>query len=133
MGRRKKKGAGLSTPNWDERDDISPFKLAEKRLKRYTGKTTDLSWVLDPASEPLGSAQDRKAAIDGHAAGACGPAVHGGSICEGAHRGARVVNVPGRDGLVILPGFLTEEEQLALAARCLAGKTRVGGGGLVGG
>ncbi len=133
MGRRKKKGASVSTPNWDEREDISPFKLAEKRLKRYKGKATDFSRVLDPASEPLGTAQDREAASDGQAAGLCGRAEDGSSSCEGARRGVRVVNVPGRDGLVILPGFLTEEEQLALAARCLAGKTIVGGVGAVGG
>ena len=127
MGRRKKKGASVSTPNWDEREDISPFKLAEKRLKRYKGKATDFSRVLDLASEPLGTAQDRQAASDGQAAGPCGHAEDGSSSCEGARRAARVVNVPGRDGLFILPGFLTEEEQLALAARCLTGKTTGGG------
>jgi len=123
MGRRKNKGASVSTPKWEERDDISPFKLAEKRLKRYTGKETDFSCVLDPASALQGlqgAAQDRDAAGNDQGAGPSGRSVEGSSSCEGRCSGARVVNVPGRDGLVVLPGFLSEEEQLALALRCLA-------------
>ena len=149
MGR-KNKGRSLHTPNWEERDDISPFKLAEKRLKRYKGKQTDFSGVLDFARHPTcelakqhGAAQSsivRPAAhhaptpisAHGHQGNADGD-IHGdanlislgvesvaGEPAEG--KGVRVMKVPGRDGLIILPGFLSEEEQLVLAYRCLAGK-----------
>jgi len=106
MGRRKnssKKGTSVNAPTWEERDDISPFKLAEKRFKRYKGRSTDLSGVLDLSSPA-----------------AAGPRGEECGETDGGAAGVRVEQVPGRDGLLILPGFLTEDEQLVLAQKCLA-------------
>ena len=104
MGRGKK-GRSITTPSWEDRDDLTPFKLAEKRLKRYAGRTPDLSGVLDfgcgARSEGVSAPADVKA-----------PAVSSG--------GRRAEAVPGREGLFVLPGFLSDEEQLRLAERCLA-------------
>ena len=151
MGR-KNKGRGVTTPTWDERDDITPFKLAEKRFKRYKGRQTDFSEVLDfeprqpdktcadtvrstadnGSTADIGSAilnpghcirddvpaDPRPSAVDG-----CGGGQAGGEEQEEG-KGARVVHVPGRDGLIVLPGFLSAEEQLRLAERCLTGRQR---------
>lgn len=128
MGR-KNKGRSVHTPNWEERDDISPFKLAEKRLKRYKGRATDLSGVLDFAVAPPPCSTD-SARPDPAATEKCGTVILGPDFrpslmqdsCGRAEAiGVRRVQVPGHDGLIILPGFLSEEAQLQLAERCLAG------------
>jgi len=126
MGRKNK---GSKIPSWEERDDISQFKLAEKRLKRYKGKQTDFSSVLDFASAEL-SLLDQGHARISHGFSEephCAPSVEDISserpalVAGLGSQGVKVVRVPGRDGLFILPGFLSEEEQLRLAERCLIG------------
>jgi len=122
MGRKNK---GSKIPSWEERDDISQFKLAEKRLKRYKGKQTDFSSVLDFASAepPLLDQGHARISQSVH----CAPSVEDISserpalVAGLGSQGVKVVGVPGRDGLFILPGFLSEEEQLRLAERCLIG------------
>jgi alkylated DNA repair protein alkB family protein 1 len=123
--RNKHKGKSVTTPSWEGRDDISPFKLAEKRLKRYKGKQTDFSGVLDFARDRFASGTEHrtKSLVKRQAESDLSRATESGPVTgeeKVAGNGVEVVAVPGCEGLCILPGFLTEEEQLQLAERCLA-------------
>ncbi len=94
----RRKHAYTAPPDWEARGDISKFKLAEKRYKRYAGRTTDFSAVLHPQLQgnsrlrfrPLAKAKD-----DDTLATSC-----------------TALEIEGRDGLIILPRFISCEEQV---------------------
>jgi hypothetical protein len=50
---RRRRAKKTAPPSWDGRDDISPFKFAEKKYRRYQGLQTDFAAAIDVAS--LGS------------------------------------------------------------------------------
>jgi hypothetical protein len=94
----KKKAAG--PPDWEAMGDrLSPFKLSEKRYKRYAGRRVDVSAALDPRGEVSG----RLTRVSGA----------GNAGLEG-HEGGTVLGVTGREGLYILPSFISAEDQVCI-------------------
>jgi len=91
MGRRKR--GPTQPPDW-EALDISKFKLVEKRYKRYSGRQTDFSGALHPDME--GPARSRFKSVSSSVS---------------------ALEIEGRDGLILLPGFLSPEEQVTKKAR----------------
>lgn len=97
MGKKKR---ATGPPDWEAIGDrLSPFKLAEKRYKRYAGRAVDVSAALDPRGEVSG----RLTRVNG----AAGAGLKG-------HEGSTVVGVTGREGLYILPSFISAEDQVCI-------------------
>eukprot|EP00961_Rhodomonas_salina_P015027 201966-Rhodomonas_salina.1 len=98
-------------PDWESCEGIAPFKLAEKRYKRYCGKKTDFSDVFDPWE--AATSDSAGAAHTSSTSSSC-------DLKQAAARRDVVVPVPEHDGIFILPGWLSKSEQLSLAHQCLA-------------
>ncbi|KAJ1467624.1 hypothetical protein T484DRAFT_1858202 [Baffinella frigidus] len=62
-GQRRRRPQKTAPPRWDDREDISPFKLAEKKFRRYKGVQTDFSAAIDVSSLGGGAVA---VAVDGH-------------------------------------------------------------------